>query len=332
MPPDAPARAGSRPPSSSSYSASSAPGLNSGAGARAARVSIEFGGFGGARGDESGDRPSALVAGWTRWTPSTSSSSSSLAGPRLPRSPPTSRDFARGLAHRASAPLASGGGVSTTRSSDGDGGARSRVARPGAAASPSSPSSPSPSSDDGVLIAESRSNSGVAVVYRSRATRDAAPERLDLDRRCLTACAEIEGEVRSVQKFFTHCPVSTFDRIPFQLTGELFLYGMALCHQHRLRLLNYQHNRIRSIERMERTRALVFLDLYDNALRSVDGLDAVPGLRVLMLGRNEIQVVDGLSRLTRLDVLDLHDNEARSPFSSSHRSPYDRVRDVNADP
>ena len=327
MPPDAPARAGSRPPSSSSSSASSAPGLNSGAGARAARVSIEFGGFGGARGDAS-----ALVAGWTRWTPSTSSSSSSLAGPRLPRSPPTSRDFARGLAHRASAPRASGGGVSTTRSSDGDGGARSRVASPGAAASPSSPSSPSPSSDDGVLIAESRSNPGVAVVYRSRATRDAAPERLDLDRRGLTACAEIEGEVRSVQKFFTHCPVSTFDRIPFQLTGELFLYGMALCHQHRLRLLNYQHNRIRSIERMERTRALVFLDLYDNALRSVDGLDAVPGLRVLMLGRNEIQVVDGLSRLTRLDVLDLHDNEARSPFSSSHRSPYDRVRDVNADP
>ena len=182
------------------------------------------------------------------------------------------------------------------------------------------------------MIAESRSNPGVAVVYRSRATRDAAPERLDLDRRGLTACAEIEGEVRAVQKFFTHCPVSTFDRIPFQLTGELLLYGMALCHQHRLRLLNYQHNRIRSIERMERTRALVFLDLYDNALRSVDGLDAVPGLRVLMLGRNEIQVVDGLSRLTRLDVLDLHDNEARSPFSSSHRSPYDRVRDVNADP
>jgi leucine-rich repeat-containing protein 49 len=58
---------------------------------------------------------------------------------------------------------------------------------------------------------------------------------------------------------------------------------------------------------MERTRALVFLDLYDNALRSVDGLDAVPGLRVLMLGRNEIQVVDGLS----------------------HCFPYDRVGVVN---
>ena len=36
------------------------------------------------------------------------------------------------------------------------------------------------------------------------------------------------AEVRSIQKFFTHCPVSTFDRVPFQLTGELFLYGTAL--------------------------------------------------------------------------------------------------------
>jgi hypothetical protein len=36
------------------------------------------------------------------------------------------------------------------------------------------------------------------------------------------------NQVRSIQKFFTHCPVSTFDRVPFQLTGELFLYGTAL--------------------------------------------------------------------------------------------------------
>jgi hypothetical protein len=35
-------------------------------------------------------------------------------------------------------------------------------------------------------------------------------------------------QVRSIQKFFTHRPVSTLDRIPFQLTDELFLYGMAL--------------------------------------------------------------------------------------------------------
>ena len=37
------------------------------------------------------------------------------------------------------------------------------------------------------------------------------------------------GSVRSIQKFFTHRSVSTFDRVgPFQLTGALFLYGMAL--------------------------------------------------------------------------------------------------------
>ena len=35
-------------------------------------------------------------------------------------------------------------------------------------------------------------------------------------------------KVRSIQKFFTHRPVSTLDRVPFQLTGELFLYGMSL--------------------------------------------------------------------------------------------------------
>ena len=35
-------------------------------------------------------------------------------------------------------------------------------------------------------------------------------------------------QVRSIQKLFTHRSVSTFDRSPFQLTGELFLYGMAL--------------------------------------------------------------------------------------------------------
>jgi hypothetical protein len=35
-------------------------------------------------------------------------------------------------------------------------------------------------------------------------------------------------QVRSIQKFFTHRPVSTFDRVSFQLTDELFLYGTTL--------------------------------------------------------------------------------------------------------
>ena len=35
-------------------------------------------------------------------------------------------------------------------------------------------------------------------------------------------------QVRSIQKCFTHPSVSTLDRVSFQLTGELFLYGTAL--------------------------------------------------------------------------------------------------------
>ena len=39
---------------------------------------------------------------------------------------------------------------------------------------------------------------------------------------------DAEAKVRSIQKCFTHRPVSTFYRVPFQLTDELNLYGMAL--------------------------------------------------------------------------------------------------------
>jgi hypothetical protein len=35
-------------------------------------------------------------------------------------------------------------------------------------------------------------------------------------------------QVRSIQKFFTHRPVSTLDRVPFQMTDELFLCGTTL--------------------------------------------------------------------------------------------------------
>jgi hypothetical protein len=38
----------------------------------------------------------------------------------------------------------------------------------------------------------------------------------------------LQAEVRSIQTFFTRPSVSTFDRVPFQLIDELFLYGMAL--------------------------------------------------------------------------------------------------------
>jgi hypothetical protein len=41
-------------------------------------------------------------------------------------------------------------------------------------------------------------------------------------------------EVRSLQTFFTHRSVSTFDRVSFQLTDELVLYGTTLTERLRL--------------------------------------------------------------------------------------------------
>lgn len=128
---------------------------------------------------------------------------------------------------------------------------------------------------DGVLMADSRSHPGAPVVFRTRAAREANPERLDLDRRELDQCVLLEGE-------------------------------------HRLRLLNYQHNAIRTIARLESVRNLVFLDMYANRIERISGLECVPGLRVLMLGRNRITAIEGLSHLDRLDVLDLHNNEITS--------------------
>ena len=44
----------------------------------------------------------------------------------------------------------------------------------------------------------------------------------------MATIAAMAYKVRSIQTFFTHRPVSTLDRVPFQLTDELFLYGTTL--------------------------------------------------------------------------------------------------------
>ena len=130
-------------------------------------------------------------------------------------------------------------------------------------------------------VAESRVEPGAPVVFRVREAREANPERLDLSRRDLEECAFLEGE-------------------------------------HRLRLLNYQRNRIARIARLESVRDLVFLDLHDNRVAVVDGLECVPNLRVLMLGRNRITSLGGHGSFTlrracpKLDVLDLHDNDVET--------------------
>ena len=128
----------------------------------------------------------------------------------------------------------------------------------------------------GVIVAPHPSDPTAVIASRSKEARDANPDRLDLDRRELSQCPELIDE-------------------------------------HRLRLLNYQHNAITRISRLETVRNLVFLDLYANAVEKIAGLECVPQLRVLMLGRNRIRSIGaGLARLQRLDVLDLHNNEIAS--------------------
>ena len=140
-----------------------------------------------------------------------------------------------------------------------------------------SPTVGPPTPDErGVIVAPHPSDPTAVIASRSKEARDANPDRLDLDRRELSQCPELIDE-------------------------------------HRLRLLNYQHNAITRISRLETVRNLVFLDLYANAVEKIAGLECVPQLRVLMLGRNRIRSIGaGLARLQRLDVLDLHNNEIAS--------------------
>jgi hypothetical protein len=126
--------------------------------------------------------------------------------------------------------------------------------------------------DKGVRLAESRVEPGAPVVFRTREAREASPERLDLDRMGLRECCLLEGE-------------------------------------HRLRLLNYQGNRIARVSRLGSVRNLVFLDLTENALESLEGVEACPHLRVLLVGKNKLRTLGrALASLPKLDVLDAREN------------------------
>lgn len=129
---------------------------------------------------------------------------------------------------------------------------------------------------DGVIFARIRNQPDSLVIYRTQEERLRNPERLNLDRRQLEICPQLEQE-------------------------------------HRLRLLNYQNNRIRQISNLENLPNLIFLDLYNNQITSLDGpLQTAKGLRVLMAGKNKINEIKNLSGLKKLDVLDLHSNEIKS--------------------
>ncbi|XP_053479590.1 leucine-rich repeat-containing protein 49 isoform X3 [Ictalurus furcatus] len=106
-------------------------------------------------------------------------------------------------------------------------------------------------------------------------------DRLDLDRRDLIECPNLDG-------------------------------------MNKLRVLNLQHNRLSHLPHLAHLRHLVFLNLYDNRLIDMSAASPLCSLRVLVLGKNRIQRICGLDTLTNLDVLDLHENQISRIENVSH--------------
>ncbi|XP_053356541.1 leucine-rich repeat-containing protein 49 [Clarias gariepinus] len=126
-----------------------------------------------------------------------------------------------------------------------------------------------------------RTAPGFPVTFCCRNDYPVIPDRLDLDRRGLMDCPNLDG-------------------------------------MNKLRFLNLQHNRISHLPHLAHLRYLVFLDLYDNRLIDMSAVSPLCSLRVLMLGRNRIQRICGLDTMTKLDVLDLHENQIIKIENVSH--------------
>lgn len=114
--------------------------------------------------------------------------------------------------------------------------------------------------------------SSITIINRSLEEKFLNPDKLIAERRNLTGCPIIENDDS-------------------------------------LKLINYQHNQIRTIQNLDQMRSLIFLDLYDNQIEKISGLDNLINLRVLMLGKNRIHKIENINHLIYLDILDLHGNE-----------------------
>ncbi|XP_063044297.1 leucine-rich repeat-containing protein 49 isoform X2 [Engraulis encrasicolus] len=124
---------------------------------------------------------------------------------------------------------------------------------------------------------------GFPMTFFSRDEGTSSPERLDLNSRGLIECPPVVG-------------------------------------LEKLRMLNLQHNLLRSVHSLETLRRLVFLDLYDNQISELSGIACLSTLKVLMLGKNRIQSICHLENLFKLDVLDMHHNQISVIENISHLS------------
>ncbi|KAF5270238.1 hypothetical protein FQA39_LY08452 [Lamprigera yunnana] len=115
---------------------------------------------------------------------------------------------------------------------------------------------------------------GTIHIQRTSQEKETNPDRINLDRRGLTALPILEDEVN-------------------------------------LRLLSLQHNLLNNLDgfKQQRFPFLVFLDIYDNQLEKIHCLQGLDSLRVLLMGKNRIKQIEGLENLLKIEVLDLHGNQ-----------------------
>ncbi|KAK2847843.1 hypothetical protein Q7C36_009525 [Tachysurus vachellii] len=131
------------------------------------------------------------------------------------------------------------------------------------------------------VVQSDRCAPGFPVAFCSRNDCPVNLDRLDLDRRGLMQCPDLDG-------------------------------------MNKLRFLNLQHNHISHLPHLAHLRHLVFLDVYSNCLIDMSAVSPLSSLRVLLLGKNRIQRICGLDSLTKLDVLDLHENQISRIENVSH--------------
>lgn len=128
---------------------------------------------------------------------------------------------------------------------------------------------------DGIIFADSPEFPGLPIVYRTASARAKCPDRLNLDKRSLSVCPVVEGEMQ-------------------------------------VRLLNYQDNEIREISNLANLPNLIYLDLYSNEITEIVNLGSLKGLRVLLIGKNRIKKLQNLQWCLKLDVLDVQHNLLQS--------------------
>jgi len=79
--------------------------------------------------------------------------------------------------------------------------------------------------------------------------------------------------------------------------------------EEKLKILSFQHNKIKKIENLVSLPNLLYLDLLDNKIEVLENIDSLQNLRILLLPQNFLNEIKSLEKINKLEVLDLHSNK-----------------------